>query len=244
MDTIVSLLLIAGSIAFHVVAFVIGRRAVTRAFPRGERVAWSFVGARLFIGLAAWYLAGSILFLIGFLGRGHEPFVDETTLRVRVAPAGVAARSGFKDGDRIVSVAGEPVASWDQLRGLVAKRGGEVTPIVVERGAETRTLSVTPEGTPAKIGVGPFIEQRPASVGRAIGAGLVQPAKIMGGAFRAFGRIFTGLGRRPSSRAQVRWSTRRRVRRRPASGRHSSSRPRSHRTRCRSSRWALRSTSS
>jgi len=57
------------------------------------------------------------------------------------APANVA---GIRPGDRIVSMAGQPVSNWDDVRALVRPNGGRRIPVVVERGGRRLTLTATP----------------------------------------------------------------------------------------------------
>ena len=57
-----------------------------------------------------------------------------------------AYRAGFKVGDRIISVGGEPVPDWAWVGALVQKHGltEETMPVTVERAGGTLELSVTP----------------------------------------------------------------------------------------------------
>lgn len=57
------------------------------------------------------------------------------------APASVA---GIQAGDRIVSLAGQPVRSWDDVRTLVRPNGGKQIPVVVEREGKQLNLQATP----------------------------------------------------------------------------------------------------
>ena len=185
MYVLLALFLLALATAMHVASFVGARFAVGRAFAEERRRSVPFVTARGVAGVAGWYLAGSLMFAIGLLGRG-ETVIDEASMRVMVSPAGPAARAGVRDGDRIVSVAGEPVTSWDQLKSLVAKRGDEALSIEINRGNETIVLSATPEGSPPRLRVAPWTEERSVSVGHALAEGLVQPGKVVMATIRSF----------------------------------------------------------
>lgn len=70
---------------------------------------------------------------------------------------GAAAEAGLKVKDVVISFAGVPIASRDQLIDLIHKRAGQPSEIVVERGKEKVTLSVTPRAEPGtssgRIGV-------------------------------------------------------------------------------------------
>jgi membrane-associated protease RseP (regulator of RpoE activity) len=57
------------------------------------------------------------------------------------APANVA---GIRPGDRIVSLAGQPVNNWEDVRALVRPNGGKRIPIVVERDGKRVSLVATP----------------------------------------------------------------------------------------------------
>jgi membrane-associated protease RseP (regulator of RpoE activity) len=57
------------------------------------------------------------------------------------APANVA---GIRPGDRIISMAGQPVSSWEDVRALVRPNGGKQIPVVVERNGQRVSLVATP----------------------------------------------------------------------------------------------------
>ncbi len=59
-----------------------------------------------------------------------------------------AAQAGLRPGDRVTAVDGISVPSWDELAEEIRKRPGRPVRLTVERGAETLTLTVTPQ--PAK----------------------------------------------------------------------------------------------
>jgi len=57
------------------------------------------------------------------------------------APANVA---GIRPGDRIISLAGQPVSSWDDVRALIRPNGGRRIVVVVERDGRRLSLEATP----------------------------------------------------------------------------------------------------
>ena len=57
------------------------------------------------------------------------------------APANVA---GIRPGDRVLSLAGQPVSSWDDVRALIRPNGGRQIDVVVERNGQRLTLTATP----------------------------------------------------------------------------------------------------
>lgn len=54
------------------------------------------------------------------------------------------AAAGIEPGDRLVSLGGTPITSWDQSTEIIRASSGETLPLVVERDGEQITLSVTP----------------------------------------------------------------------------------------------------
>lgn len=67
-----------------------------------------------------------------------------------VIPDKPAEKAGLQTNDVFVSFANVPVGSQEQLVGLIRKRAGEPTEMVVKRGDKRITLNVTPSGTPGK----------------------------------------------------------------------------------------------
>ncbi|KRC58787.1 hypothetical protein ASE14_17815 [Agromyces sp. Root81] len=59
-------------------------------------------------------------------------------------PAAPGAAAGIEPGDRIVSVAGEPIESWNESTAIIREHPDEPVAFVVERDGETVELDVTP----------------------------------------------------------------------------------------------------
>jgi membrane-associated protease RseP (regulator of RpoE activity) len=57
------------------------------------------------------------------------------------APANLA---GIRPGDRIISLAGKPVSTWDDVRAMIRPNGGRRIDVVVERGGHRLDLKATP----------------------------------------------------------------------------------------------------
>ncbi len=95
-------------------------------------------------GPAANFLFAIVLFAGMFVTVGvatHLPVVGE------VQADSAAAAAGFAVGDRILSIDGEPVANFEDLRRLVSERPDMATAIEVRRGEETMQLTATPQAT-------------------------------------------------------------------------------------------------
>ena len=59
-------------------------------------------------------------------------------------PRAPAAAAGILPGDRVVSLAGQPVNNWDDVRALIRPNGGRPIDVVVERGGQTVRMTTTP----------------------------------------------------------------------------------------------------
>lgn len=91
-----------------------------------------------------------------------------------VAPANAA---GLKPGDRVVSVAGIRLQTWDDARAIIRANAGKPIDLVVERAGETLTLHATPLaidlavldkfGEPATDGEGNPVVERAGFLGAA-----------------------------------------------------------------------------
>ena len=149
--SVFSIILLGFAGLLHGGALFLGRRAAGRAIGTraGER-SFGLMGARAAAGVAGWYLASSLLFTIGLLSEG-EVVIDEATIRVHPAAGGPAARAGVLDGDRIVTAAGVPIHSWDELRSIVSKQGNEPIVLEIDRAGRAITIDATPEGLPPKL---------------------------------------------------------------------------------------------
>lgn len=75
-----------------------------------------------------------------------------------IAPGSPAQAAGLRPGDELVSIAGTPIRSVDDVAAVVARSLGREVPVVVERGGERRTVRLTPRANPppeqGAIGIG------------------------------------------------------------------------------------------
>jgi membrane-associated protease RseP (regulator of RpoE activity) len=79
-----------------------------------------------------------------------------------------AQQAGLKAGDKIVSVAGKPVGTWNQIHTtLAAQKAGTAVPIVVDRSGRSLHLTVTLAAIPGRavgyLGVEPAVEYQRSS---------------------------------------------------------------------------------
>ena len=107
-------------------------------------------------------LAVLVMWLVLYQGAEEPAFEVEPPVIGRVAEDSPAARAGIAAGERIVSVAGRAVDTWDALYLEVMPRAEREIPVVV-RGVDgrERTLQMTPDAQTrfemGDIGVGPAL---------------------------------------------------------------------------------------
>jgi regulator of sigma E protease len=88
----------------------------------------------------------AVVVTAGVLMRGAEvpSFQSKPPVVGHVAEGSAAAKSGIRPGDRIVSVAGRDVSTWEQFLIAVGTRANRETPITVLRDGKEITVEVTP----------------------------------------------------------------------------------------------------
>lgn len=62
-----------------------------------------------------------------------------------------AARAGFQEGDRVVSMNGQPISTWSQMTDIVRGHPGRPIPVQVRRDGTLQSFEVTPSKTKAVI---------------------------------------------------------------------------------------------
>lgn len=146
-------------------------------------------------GPIANYLFASIL-MFGGLVLGGDHVYDETSMRVNVAPDGPAAAAGLKAGDKVVSVNGEGIVDWDQLKRVIGAHPGDKVDIEIERGGEK--LHVFPVPHPegheykGKILIGPHQYIQKVTVGQAALLSLKKPPEVVYGLVKGLARMISG----------------------------------------------------
>jgi membrane-associated protease RseP (regulator of RpoE activity) len=104
-------------------------------------------------------------------------------------PPSPAAEAGLRPGDRVISLGGRPVATWEQLRQAIrAQPTGTSVPIVVERGGRRVESRVRP----AEVGGSPYL----GVTARVTGAGYERLGPVGATVFAAegIGRMLGGIG--------------------------------------------------
>lgn len=147
----------------------LGRRLLIRA--AGPFTLWILVAA----------MAGCSLRLTG---------IARLTLELQPLPGQPAAAAGMQTGDTVVTVAGEPVTTFEDFRSRVQRHSGQAVEVEVDRAGARVTLRPTVDSR-GRIGVTARAELVPVSLPGACIRGMAFPARILW----ALGR---GMAARPS----------------------------------------------
>ena len=93
------------------------------------------------------FLLAVAAFGLAFMTGWPSPVENEVQI-VRVVEGAPAAQAGFREGDRVVSMAGRPINRVDDFRGITQENLGRPIQVVVVRDGRELTLSVTPRVNP------------------------------------------------------------------------------------------------
>ncbi len=124
------------------------------AKPKWQRFLILLAGPAMNLILAVGVLA--VLNVVGVEVYVIKPVLGE------ILAGKPADKAGLKVGDEIVSVDGEPIKEFDDLRLVINMHAGMPLPLVYLRGGVRHTTTITPVGEDSeygevgKIGVGPF----------------------------------------------------------------------------------------
>ena len=104
---------------------------------------------------------GNMFEILGF--KPFQPVIKP--IAGRIVEGLPADQAGLLEGDEIIEIEGESVASWQQLVVLVSQRPDQLIKLVVLRNGQkidfsVRTLEIDREGVKVgQLGIGPFISQ-------------------------------------------------------------------------------------
>jgi regulator of sigma E protease len=90
-------------------------------------------------------LLALLIFMI--IAVGHGRAITDISIG-QVVPDTPAAAAGWQPGDKLISVAGEPVTDLRQLRDLIEQNAGREVTWVLDRGGQQVTTSVIPRQNP------------------------------------------------------------------------------------------------
>lgn len=159
-------------------------------------------------GPIANFILALVIFTLLFMLAGRmvsPPVVDD------LVPDGAAIEAGLEIGDRIISIDGHAIESFSDIGRYVGFAAGRALPVVVDRGGERLTFTVTPQlfedqdrlGNPYSIGrigiiqeneEGELVVQR-YGLTQALGMGLDQIWFTISSTVGYVGRVIAGRNR-------------------------------------------------
>ena len=140
-------------------------------------------------GSAMHFLQAFVIMFVLLAVVGAENDASRWTVQ---ASQGPALEAGIRPGDRILSVDGEPVREWFDLREILRDKGGEEVDVVIERDGREQTVTATldtvnPDGEERGfLGVGPRFD-------RVRESPLVAVPRAAGEVVNGIGMSITGL---------------------------------------------------
>ena len=110
-------------------------------------------------------------------GHGRAAPTGQTEIR-GVEDGSPAAAAGWRSGDIIVSIAGQPITEYQQIGAIIQERPGQPVQVTIRRGQQTLETTVTPRVDPPPgsgamgIIIGEQVRYVPLPLGEAIAAGV------------------------------------------------------------------------
>jgi regulator of sigma E protease len=74
-----------------------------------------------------------------------EPMYPIPTVVGRTVKGSAADKAGLKEGDKVITAAGQPADNWQQFVQLIERHPGQPIPMQVERDGQQLALTITPE---------------------------------------------------------------------------------------------------
>ncbi|MBF0491559.1 MAG: RIP metalloprotease RseP [Deltaproteobacteria bacterium] len=138
--------------------------------------------------------------LVGIFGIEPPLFIVFPPIIAEVAPNSPALRAGLEANDRILSVNGTPINSWDEMSDLLTASQGKNTQLEVLRNAEKKNLAIAPTydsdnkkwilGVVKKIPEGSYIQVK-YSFAEALENGIEEYNGLLGLTFKVLKKLFS-----------------------------------------------------
>jgi regulator of sigma E protease len=121
----------------------------------------------------------------------------------KLVPSSPAEKAGLLPGDKILSINGKAVQSWDDMTGIVSENADKPLAFQVERNGQPKELNITPEATDeldeegnshivGKIGAWPHFEKQEVGFFMSFIEGFDNTLSITGLDVKALGWLVTG----------------------------------------------------
>ena len=157
------------------------------------------VGARALVvaaGPIANFLLAMVLFALLFATAGRPLILP---VAGDVLPDSAAAHAGIRADDRILSIAGTPVASFEDIQRIITAHPAETLPITIRRGQQTLELPVLTDSRESggrKVGMlgirGGQVEYQRLSLPEALIGGVTQTWQVTAETVVGVGQMISG----------------------------------------------------
>ena len=114
-----------------------------------------------------------------------------------------AEKAGLQTGDRVISIEGQPISSWEEMTGIIRQNAETPLSMVISRNDEQLTKTITPvkvdiigengeSNFVGQIGIGQYVERRELPLFPALTEGFSKTIFITGLNIKAIGWLITG----------------------------------------------------
>jgi regulator of sigma E protease len=121
----------------------------------------------------------------------------------KIMPESPAEKAGLQTGDKIISIEGQPISSWDEMTGIIQQNAEVPLSVTISRNDEQLTKTITPvkvdiigengeSNIVGQIGIGQYVERRELAVIPALTEGFSKTIFITGLNIKAIGWLITG----------------------------------------------------
>lgn len=133
-----------------------------------------------------------VFILVGFMQGGvpsSKPIIGE------VASESAAQVAGLKDGDKVLSIDGTPVHTWDDMTAIIRKKADQPVAMIVQRDNKEVSVTITPKSVEAqdgsKIGQIGVLRVLNSDILSIISYGFTQTVTVIVMVLSALGGLFT-----------------------------------------------------
>ncbi len=157
------------------------------------------VGARALVvaaGPIANFLLAMVLFAVLFATAGRPVILP---IAGGVLPDSAAAHAGIRADDRLLSIAGSPVESFEDIQRIISAHPAETLPITVKRGSDTLELKVLTDAREAgghmvgMLGIrGSQVEYQRLSLAQALVGGVTQTWQVTSDTVAGVAQMISG----------------------------------------------------
>ncbi len=152
--------------------------------------------AVIFNGPLLNFLLAAFIFIFIFAAYGLPIDSINSNIIGDIAPGMPAAEAGFKIGDKILEIEGQPIDEWTDLSGIISSSANQALEVKFERNNKIQQTTVKPRFDEsvgyAIIGISPQLIREDVGIFRAIQLGFIRAAGLIWATFDAFAKMITG----------------------------------------------------